>query len=706
MKAIRILLITLGLAALALTGFSQSGRSLSVESSIGVCEYSLNGTDWKPLLVGDLVPESATVRVSGKDDILELGFPDGTIVKVFGKTSVQVKAIMKPNEAKKNENVLSLLFGSAFSTVKKSPNQDFRIETQTGVAAVRGTRFGVNFTPGRGGDVVVTDGEVDMIDPTGNQPPMRVGAGFMGGLPPVVGQPFRPVQAATPEALSQFDENGRGRGRDNTNNNGRGNDSSSSESSAPASSSAGSGSGGVTTPVVPGLPGGSSAPASGGGAAPAPGAPGASAGSSSCNNDGFNWAIASEAIDGLLWNKVLLSPTFKFGELSFGLYLTVYFQNLDDILAPVRWYNYDEWNFGFNTNNADFDVMDLVHDVMLKLRFLEYKSKTFEFGIGSLPAMSIGHGSLVNAYANDLFFPAERVIGLKLGWDFGSGGIEAMVGDVYFPHLSGLRAFWRPLYGGGTNKAFLLGDLAVGISGFYDSDPLFAGGSNKVFGYALDLDLPILDILGLVKVNLYTDVATMGWITPSESVWYKGLGFFAGAKGNILFINYRAEYRYLNNGFMPNYVDKFYDVNRVANFSKLTSADNTNSFNGFLIEAGQSFSNIGGVTLSYQEYFGPTTWPNPGYESNHNNFLHVEAFVDKCLFKKFYGSISYDRANFNYDVFFSGFIGEGVIITTKGYYEVSAGAYVGINFKKFYEINPSGVLEEKTTLAFETQLGL
>lgn len=658
-KWVYILVFTLVLTAFS-TIYSQSKEpTATVGTFVGTCEMKVGDGDWGPLKFGDEVPANADIRVSGKNDFMELRMPDGSLVNILGMTSIRVGDLMKPTEQGKKKSFISLLVGKLFAKIKPGSDQDFRVETETAFAAVRGTKFGVTYSPGEGGNVVVSEGSVAVGDPMGKFEPVMLKKGFMSTLPGQAGLPMSPPKAAPLELIKEFDEDYKEEPKKEEPKKEKKIDEPKKEDKPKD-----------TAPIQPTTPPMKAA---------------------ECSEQGMNWSVSTENINSLFWNKVLLSPTVKLGDLSFGLYLTLYFQSMDDVFTPNKWYNYNEWDF---TNWSD-----ALHDVLLKIRFVQYQNQFMLFKLGNIPDFTIGHGTLVGGYANDLQFPAIRKVGAQLNMDFGRGGFETMVGDAFQANLFAGRAFFRPLFG-----TPVFGDLGVGASGFIDIDPL-QDGKHKVFGYAADLDLPISK-LELFSITLYSDLASQGYFDEllGKTNSMIGYGLFAGVKGTIVIIDYKAEYRRLSGGFVPNYVDRFYDVKRSINYNKLFTqsllADQALNYNGFMLEAGKSFEGVGGVTLRYEHLFPETV------STNTANTLHIEARISKCLFKKAYGVIAYDRQNFNFGDLFSNFLGNGSVVTTQVFYQMTEGAYVGITYKNYYQQDANGVLSSKTTYGLETQIGL
>jgi hypothetical protein len=84
----------------------------------------------------------------------------------------------------------------------------------------------------------------------------------------------------------------------------------------------------------------------------------------------------------------------------------------------------------------------------------------------------------------------------------------------------------------------------------------------------------------------------------------------------------------------------------------------------------------------------------------------MEARVSKLLFKKAYGLIAYDRQNFNIGDLFTSFLGNGAVVTMQVYYEVAAGAYIGLTVRKYYQADASGNILEKYSFGLTTEMGL
>jgi len=619
-------------------------QTVKIGAFIGNCEYSLDGQQWIAVEYGMSLPVSATVRVPGKDDSLELVWEDGSSVQLLGNTVAQLASIQTSSSPK---NLLKLTIGKIFAKIQKKKGNVFEVETQTAVASVRGTRFGVSFIPGQGGSVIVSEGSVEVSDPSRTTVHL-VNAGQKILLPASAG-PLSAPQPATLDEIKGVDE----------------------EYQAPAEPAPQTVQEPAPAPTAPAEP---QKPA------PRPAGDGFS----------FDWALGGENIDGQLWNKIILSPVVRLGGFGVGLYIPVYFVSFDDLGNPSRWYNAGEWDF------ASWE--DSLHDLALKIRFLEYQNKWLLVRVGSLPNMTLGHGILINNYANDLEFPAVRKTGGQIKIDGGVAGGEILTGDAFRWEMGGGRLFVRPFVG-----KPLIGRLGIGISGFYDRQPEpLATNTQVVFGYAADIDLPLFEFSDSLFMVMYSDIASLGYQDQvrDRSTNARGFGWATGVKGSLLVLDFRAEYRYLQDGFIINYVDTFYDINRTTRYLSLLFGDDTD-YSGFLLEAGKTFKGLGWVKMQYEHLF-PLTQTNLTVNMN---TLHIEAGIEKNVIKWGYGSVAYDRVNFTLSDLFTAFPGEGSVVSAQVFYAISPGAFLGIQFKRYYERDTAGILTAKDTFGITTQMG-
>jgi hypothetical protein len=204
--------------------------------------------------------------------------------------------------------------------------------------------------------------------------------------------------------------------------------------------------------------------------------------------------------------------------------------------------------------------------------------------VGNLEDMTLGHGLIMRNYANDTDFPAVRRLGFETGLDTRGGGFELVANDLTDPNneIFGGRLFVRPIPGF---------KLALGVSAVVDWAPASVspgllsygiGNSDdalKLIDTGLDLDLPIIQssVFGL---RLFADGATIipyttetfgtGPTALAPGLQYQlfydqttgtfnNWGAAGGLIGNILFLDWRLEYRYFTGSFIPTLFDGTYD---------------------------------------------------------------------------------------------------------------------------------------------------
>jgi len=597
-----LLLATLAFAGLSMVA-AQAGQTLVLEfiegDNLDVVYPDSTSFSYKSgsIMEGDKIPVGATVK-TGAGTSVELKLkPNGTVIKLAKMTTFRVEGLATPQ---KEQNGFTLVAGK-IRTVAAVGSQ-YSVYTSSTVAGVRGTDFTMAFQEGAEAVLLVTKGKVEFGgrgEGDGIANAIMVGAGqfadFFKGL---TAEPFSPEQLAAayddvaipaermPEQAAE-------------------------EAAAPAES---------TSPAVAAASDFTPATEP----TPAEEAAATEEAVSKTESAVMDWLrdmlgmeIGSITINGETWAKAVIQPTFTVGKLRTGLYLPViYSSNLFD---PSTWYkpngNY-EWSFGtdigWTSDTWGAALLDAATDLALKIKFIEYGQPLedkFFIKVGNLDSFTIGHGLLMRNYANDSDFPSIRRVGLNLGLDQGGWGFEALTNDLTDNQILGGRFYMRPI------PDF---KLAIGMSGVVDlnpaadlpedlaiqyGDPMFIGG-------ALDLDLPIVQS-ELLGIRLFADGATMVPIVQVggqnagtagfryDMVWtgndIKNWGTAAGLMGNVLFVDWRLEYRYFTGAFTPSFFDSSYERRRAGlveewagYLSDPTSIDQSPSVMGVYGEGGAS----------------------------------------------------------------------------------------------------------------------
>ncbi|OHD15629.1 MAG: hypothetical protein A2Y38_08410, partial [Spirochaetes bacterium GWB1_59_5] len=568
-----LILATLAFAGLTMVA-AQAGQSLVLEfvegDNLDVVYPDSTSFSYKSgsIMEGDSIPVGATVK-TGAGTSVELKLkPNGTVIKLAKMTTFRVEGLATPQ---KEQNGFTLVAGK-IRTVAAVGSQ-YSVYTTSTVAGVRGTDFTMAFQEGAEAMLLVTKGKVEFGgrgegDAIANA--ILVGAGqfadFFKGL---AAAPFSPEQlaAAYDDVVIPIE---------------RMPEQAAEEAAAPAEAT--SPSVAAATDLTP-----ATEPSSAEEAETAEAVSKTESAVMDWLRDVLGMEIGSITINGETWAKAVIQPTFTIGKLRTGLYLPViYSSNLFD---PSTWYRpsgNDEWSFGtdigWNADNWLPALGDAAKDLALKIKFIEYGQPLedkFFIKVGNLDSFTIGHGLLMRNYANDSDFPSIRRIGLNIGLDQGGWGFEALTNDLTDNQILGGRLYVRPI------PDF---KLAIGLSGVVDlypaadldeatadsyGDPMFIGG-------ALDLDLPIVQS-GLLGIRLFADGAAMvpyvrNDFTYDGNAGASGFGFdmvyangdiknwgaAAGLIGNVLFIDWRLEYRYFTGAFTPSFFDSSYERRRAG----------------------------------------------------------------------------------------------------------------------------------------------
>jgi hypothetical protein len=362
--------------------------------------------------------------------------------------------------------------------------------------------------------------------------------------------------------------------------------------------------------------------------------------------------IGTVTIDGDTYSKAIIQPTFNLGKLKLSLYLPIVYQT--DLFDPNDWYHPEgnnEWSFGSDQTDVEDIAMDFLSDLFLKIRYIQWGEQRdpFFFKIGNINSVTLGHGILMQDFANDMDFPAIRRIGLNLGVDNGKRGFETVVNDLVDPEIFGSRLYFRPI-----------GPLAIGISSVIDIDPdkattdVTVPDDSVIITAAADLDFPLMenDIFSFI---FFADIAGMvpymngafqeEMIFDSATSSFRNYGWNAGLFGNILFVDYRLEYRYFDGVFRPSFFNASYERLRGTYIEKindyLLTPTDTDPIMGIYGEG--SFSLFGKIhtTLGYM-------WPwDKNGPSDEDEFL-FEVAIEKGTIPviDIYGSVAYHRTKF------------------------------------------------------------
>lgn len=598
---------------------------------------------------GDAIPVGATVR-TGAGTSVELRLkPNGTLIKLAKMTTFKVEGLATPQ---KDHNGFTLVSGKLRAIA--ATGSQYSIYTSTTVAGVRGTDFSMSFQEGAKALLLVKRGKVEFGargegDAIANAIMVSAGqfADFFKGLkaapftPEMLGEEYGELDIPDERAPAQAEE-------------------------PAAEEPAGQDEALALEPDADGTKGTDEDGASAADKAESPFV--------AWLGDALGMEIGSITINEQTWAKAVIQPTFTIGKLKAGLYLPIIYS--DNLFDPSTWYRprgNDEWSFGFDQGDWPEAIADAATDLALKIKFVEYGQPLedpFFFKVGNLASFTIGHGLLMRNYANDADFPAVRHIGLNIGMDMESWGFEALTNDLVDNQILGGRIYVRPLPS--SRLAFGLSAAAdlYPASDYDDAtadlygDPIFIGGG-------VDMDLPIIeaDAFGL---RFFADGAAMvpyvreGGMGAGDSGFrfdmvysngaLKNWGAATGFIGNVLFIDWRLEYRYFTGAFSSPFFDSSYERRRstlvkewAAYLNGTVDIEQSPSVMGVYGEGGFSFMREK-LSLSLG-YFWPWSADASSLEeqlSTSDDYFKAELVVKKGLIPvlDLAGSITYERRSF------------------------------------------------------------
>ncbi len=596
------------------------------------------GTPITDIYYGMELQDGDTIRTKGTVAELRLD-PNGSIIKLAQDT---VFTIVNLQTGKSDSNDFKLAAGKIHAIAARAGFARYTIRTQSAVAGVRGTDFGVISIPGSEEKAFVLNGKIDYTKLSTDQT-VSLGKDMVADA---LSDVFKAV-VATPEELKSLVK------------------------------------GVVFTKLDPSKVPGHEPKAEKkqqeektNSKAEEPQKPTPKAVAKQAENHTMNaltrmlrLEIGTVTIDGTTWSKAVIQPTFNFGKLKLSLYLPVIYET--DLFDPSNWYHpggNNEWSFGTDKKFENSDktrewedrTQDFLSDLFLKIRYVEWGKQRdpFFFKIGNLNDITLGHGLIMNNFANDADFPTVRRVGLNLGVDGGKVGFESVVNDLADPEIFGGRVYFRPFW-----------KLALGVSSVIDTNP--AGDADpdtnvvsdtKFLTGGADIDFPLLESSALSFI-LFSDVAGMlpyqngafqyDALYDSDTSTFRNYGWNAGVFGNILFVKYHLEYRYFDGIFRPAFFNSNYErmrgvyVSEINDYLAALDAGDTSAYDkttmGIYGEAGFGIKDMFKVKLGYM-------WPWEKGKSftdlDDELLVKLEVLPGTIPVVGIYGSVSYRRTNF------------------------------------------------------------
>jgi hypothetical protein len=240
-------------------------------------------------------------------------------------------------------------------------------------------------------------------------------------------------------------------------------------------------------------------------------------------------------IDGDMYYRVQLAPELSFSKLGLGLDADLLFNN--EGIRKEDWNPKSRW--------------------VRVIRYARWGQKhdRFYVRLGALDAATLGHGSIMCRYGNQVN-DADRKIGMELDLDFGRAGFESVVSNFGRAEVYGGRAYLRPLRSTGL---FIIKNFELGATLASDLDPdQQSGTSDGVTVMGFDLGLPIINT-SLLYSQLYFDFAKIKEFGSGSAA---GISADLKFPGDILILSSKLEQRFLGARYLHQYFDRFYEVER------------------------------------------------------------------------------------------------------------------------------------------------
>jgi len=342
-----------------------------------------------PVTMGMILDNNDQIKVNDGFAVMLL-LDDKSQVKLRENTEV---AITLAEDIGGTGYHVRLEYGQALTKYEKGAEFGFQLHTPTSVASIKGTAFWTISDPETGDQVIVTEGQVDvmnnltgMISTAG--PGQTVNSTTDGYIE--TGDTDESTIPQDPEDDTPAVEEETGDA---------GSDSTETETETELVEEAGD----TTTGDMPATP-----PSIAGETTPEPEEEEAEeeGGGGLAMDAGFG----AVTIDGQLYNQIALRPDISIGKLGVGLDIVIYMDQDGNIRK-------DEWN----------EAKDVIDKIMY-VRWGEPGDPLY-VRVGTLENVVLGYGLFMNGYSNMMEYPSVRKTGHHIGFKLGNFGIENVVAN-------------------------------------------------------------------------------------------------------------------------------------------------------------------------------------------------------------------------------------------------------------------------------------
>jgi hypothetical protein len=279
----------------------------------------------------------------------------------------------------------------------------------------------------------------------------------------------------------------------------------------------------------------------------------------------FNGDANFGMIDGDLFTTINLGLSLDLGKVGLGFQVPLRLRVVDN----------DPKNdsYGGVLRKEDWDEFS---DYLKIIRYFRYgrKGEFIHLMVGSLPGASIGHGTIVNNYHNNIDLDHYKM-GLVFDLNTDYGGFETLLNNAVDPTLFGTRAYIRPWSFVDPESYF--NNLAVGFSVVSDvTSPYTLVPDTDNGGYVVEDGYPKVAsqkaatiIGGDIEFKLLnTEIIDLTPYIDLNHILDAGTGFHAGILNTInipvvsIGVQTRLEYRYFTGNYIPAYFNAYYEIHK------------------------------------------------------------------------------------------------------------------------------------------------
>ncbi len=630
---------------------------------------------------------------TGKDSTIEILLQDKSILKIGAESDFLIETWNFDPKTGTKKGTFKLFSGKVMAVVTKlSGNSSFQIITNNGVASVRGTKFGVNLKPSANEsimDILVFNGQVAFGLP-GAIPTSILNSGQMVSI--AANAVISQVVQITEAILAEFNDNGQASSMDTF------------ETELPDEEmeykeEEGSPSGGDQTTTTTNqtqteeLKGEEAKQAE-----------------QKVKSELEKWIekylnmigdFGSIVIDNQVWSTFTIDTEFDFGKIGFAIYMPIIYGN--NLFNPTTWYNYQSYNLQWDTTE---NIMSSIGKILAIFRYFRigYPDDPFYLKFGQFDNFILGNGMNLYMYSNMYDFPAVRRLGLNMNVLLGQFGINLALDQITKPEVVGLRPYIQFI----KDVPFYFGvEITGDIKPLYDktsTDPIYGSiGGGFTF--------PIIRAQSFMNIILFAD-ASVNYVidsTNTQAPFYitNGFGVFAGLRGNILFVNYRAEYRFIAGEYLPQIFSIDYNKKRDSyiNYFKNTNTLDFSTISTLMEDAKSGLFIEANFELFRKKIIGYLTWAHYFYEQNEttltNDFLTAGITLADDLFPPFEAIIQLIKPDFLVpDVSFF----ENLSIAATIGYTVTKGFKIFITYQIFYILDNNNVYQQQQSYSVTTQV--